>query len=513
MNSSKRVMFNSIVLYIKIIITMLISLVSVPMILHALGKSDYGLYNLVAGIIAMLAFLNSSMAITTQRYLSVAIGEKNLDKLNNIYNVALILHLGIGLIIVALFEICALFLFDGTLNIEPERIQAAKIIYQFIVVSTFFTIISVPYTAVMNAKENMLTFSIIAIIDSLLKLGLAFYLGRCPFDRLIVYGGGVALISFLSMFFYRIYVKVKYKEFKVNFMTYYSKESLIQMLGFTGWNTLGAVAMIGRNQGIAIIFNLFCGTIANAAYGIANQINGVLGYFSTTFQKALNPQLMQSEGMHNRTRLIRISMISSKYSVWVIALFAIPLIMEMPYVLKIWLKDVPEYTLRLSQLILVLSIVYQYSVGLMSSIQAVGRIRNYFIVMSVLILLNLPICYFLLKLGSPLYYCLIVFIVLEFISLIVRLLMANKLVGIKVVDFVKSVVFPTSLSMIISLVISLPCHLLMKESFFRLITVCLIYLIVYIVIAWFFVFDKEVKQSVLAVTNRFLHRTNNTKNY
>ncbi len=506
MNSSKRVMFNSIVLYIKIIITILISLVSVPMILHALGKSDYGLYNLVAGIIAMLAFLNASMSITTQRYISVAIGEGDNNRVNNIYNVALILHLAIGIIIVLLFEVCYLFLFNGFLNIEPDRIHAAKVIYQFIVVTTFFTITSVPYGSVMNAKENMLAFSIIAIIESLLRLGLAFYLGYCPFDRLIVYGAGMALISFMSRVFNQVYVRIKYKEFKIDYKKYYSKDTMMSMLGFAGWNTLGAVAMIGRNQGVAVIFNLFCGTVANAAYGIANQIIGVLSYFSSTFQKALNPQLMQSEGMHDRSRLIRISMISSKYSVWVVSLFAIPLIMEMPYILELWLKDVPEYTLRLSQLVLVMSIVYQHSVGLMSAIQAVGEVKNYFILMSVLILLNLPICYFILKFGMPLYYCIVVFIVIEFISLIVRLYMAHKLVGLDISEFIKKVVMPNTLCIITGAAIAIPLHYIMNESFLRLTLVSFAYLVGYLLVAWFKVFDNEIKHTVTSFVFKVVNR-------
>lgn len=484
---------------------MLISLVSVPMILNALGKSDYGLYNLIAGVISMLSFLNSSISITTQRYLSVAIGENNKDKLNVIYNVSLVLHLVVGLVIVLLFEICYMFLFDGFLNIEPERIHAAKVVYQFIVASTFFTIISVPFGAVMNAKENMLAFSIIAIIDSVLKLLLAFYLSRCPFDRLVVYGGCIALISFMNVLFNQIYVRIKYKEFNISLIKYFSKEYFFKMLGFSGWNTMGAVAMIGRNQGIAVIFNLFCGTVANAAYGIANQINGVLGYFSSTFQRALNPQLMQSEGMNNRTRLIRIALTSSKYSVWVIALFAIPLIIEMPYVLKLWLKDVPEYTLRLSQLVLVLAIVYQHSVGLMSSIQAVGKIRNYFITMSILILLNLPICYFILKNGFPLHYCIVVFIIIEFISLITRLFMAHKIVGIRIKDFVMKVFLPNILCIIAGGLVAMIFHFLMEESFLRVVFVSMSYLFVYLVIAWCFVFDIQIKRIVLSIKNRFIN--------
>lgn len=506
MNHTKRVIFNSAILYTKIIITMSISLVSIPMILNALGKSDYGLYNLIAGVISMLSFLNSSMSITTQRYLSVAIGENNKEKLNTIYNVSLVLHLVIGLIIILLFEICYLFIFNGFLNIEPERIHAAKVVYQFIVASTFFTIISVPFGAVINAKENMLVFSIIAIIDSILKLILAFYLSRCPFDRLIIYGGCIALISFLNILFNQVYVRTKYKEFNISLIKYFSKEYFFKMLGFSGWNTMGAVAMIGRNQGIAVIFNLFCGTVANAAYGIANQINGVLGYFSSTFQRALNPQLMQSEGMNDRSRLIRISLTSSKYSVWVVALFAVPLIIEMPYVLKLWLKDVPEYTLRLSQLVLVLAIVYQYSVGLMSSIQAVGRIRNYFIVMSTLILLNLPICYFILKIGMPLHYCIMVFIIIELISLMIRLYMARKIVGIKFGEFITKVIIPNTLCITSGSIISITIHFLMKESLLRLLIVSFGYLIVYVVIAWFFVFDIEIKRMLVSIVNKLFKK-------
>lgn len=497
MQTANKVLLNSIILYAKIIINMLISLVSVPLILRALGESDYGVYNLVAGVVSMLAFLNSSMSISTQRFLSVAIGENNVIRLNEIYNTSIVLHLVIGLIVVIGFEICGLFLFDGFLNIEPQRIEPAKIIYQFLVVSTFFTILSVPYGAILNAKENMLAFSVIGIIEALLKLLLAVYLGFCHFDRLIIYGLGMALLAISITLMNRIYVKHKYKEFSFHPTKILKKEIFMEMLGFAGWNTLGSVAMVGRNQGIAIILNLFYDTVVNAAYGIANQINGVLNYFSTTFQRALNPQLMQSEGMKDRTRLIRIALISSKLSVLVLLFFAMPLIIEMSYVLEIWLKDVPAYTLRLSQLILVLSIVFQYSRGLMSSIQAVGKIRNYFLIISFLILLNLPISYFLLKNGYPPYSCVVSFIVIELISFIVRLYMASRLTGLRIIDFIRQVVLPTVGVIVFSLIPALSIHVLLRESFWRLICVCLAYAIVFILSAWCFAFNGLQRQLVL----------------
>ena len=484
-NNANRVIFNTAVLYGQIVINMVISLVSVPLIMHALGASDYGLYNLIAGVIGMLSFLNASMTVSTQRFLSVSLGEKNQEKSNRIYNNSLVLHLGLGLILVVLFEACTLFLFDGFLKIEPDRIGTAKIIYQFLVLTTFLTIISVPYGAVMNAKEDMLIFSVIGITDAVLKLLLALYLSHCPVDRLIVYGAGMALISFFTLMFNRLYVRFKYSEFKKNMRKYSDKETLKEQIGFMGWNTFGSIAMIGRNQGVAIVMNQFFGTVLNAAYGVANQINGVLGHFAQTFTKAINPQLMQSEGKGDRQRLIRISLISSKFSVLVLALFMWPLIIEMPYVLKLWLTTPPEYTLRLSQMILLYSLVHMYSNGLMSSIQATGKIRNYQITMGLLLLTNVPVSYVLLKLGYPPYYATAGFVVIEIISLVVRMFMAQKLVGLEVSLFIKKVIVPTLITMAISIVVCLVPHYLMPSSFIRLVIVCAVYAIAYCALVWF----------------------------
>ncbi len=497
MNKAKRVFINTVILYMRIVISMAISLVSVPMLLRALGESDYGLFNLIAGVIAMLSFLNASMTVSTQRYMSVAIGEHNKEKLNSIFNASIILHIIIGLIIVILFELASLFLFNGLLNISTDRIQTAQIVYQLLVVSTFFTIITVPYNAVLNAKENMFAFSMVGIFDSLVKLILAYYLLTSMFDRLLIYGIGISVMSVVSTLMSRGCVKIIYREFVFNPRLYFNKDRFKEMAKFASWNTLGAVAMIGRNQGIAVIINLFFGTIANAAYGISNQINGVLGYFSSTFQKALNPQLMQSEGMNDRERLIRISYISSKYSVVVLSFFSVPLIIEMQYVLQIWLKSVPEHTLLLSQLVLVLSIIYQYSVGLMSAIQAVGRIRVYFIIMSILILLNLPISYVVLNLGFPLFSTIIIFIIIELFSFVTRLIMANKIVGILPLDFLRCVVCPTLLLIFISTIFSLIPHVFLLPSLNRLLLVCVIYALIFIFLAYFLILDDNYKKIII----------------
>ena len=315
MQTKKKIVFNTIILYLKIIVSMAISLVSIPLVLKALGASDYGLYNLVAGVITMLAFLNNSMTVSSQRYMSVAMGEQNEHKINIVYNTSFVLHLLLGAIVVIALEFIGVFALDS-LNIEPSRLSVAQIIYQFLVFSTFAKILSVPFDAIINAYEDMLAFSVIEIIDSILMLLFALSLPFAPIDKLIYYGGCVSLIGILTLFMKYGWCRNTYKNNHIKPFYYKYELKIKEMLGFTSWNLFGSIALMGRNQGVAIIINLFLGTIANAAYGIANQINGALSNFSSTFQRAINPQLMKSEGMNNRERLLRISFISSKFKLY-----------------------------------------------------------------------------------------------------------------------------------------------------------------------------------------------------
>lgn len=506
MQTSTRVIFNTIVLYIKVVTSLAIALVSVPLVLKALGASDYGLYNLVAGVVAMLSFLNNSMTVSSQRFMSVAMGERNERNINSIYNTSFLLHLGLGLVVVVVFEVLGLFAIDK-LNILPERISSAKIIYQFLVFSTFTKIVAVPFDALVNAKEDMLSFSVVELIDSVLMLAVAFSLAYIPGDKLIYYGLCVAATSMLVLLLKYSWCRYAYKECRINLKKNRGTFQIREMLGFTGWNLFGGLAMIGRNQGVAIIINLFLGTIANAAYGVANQINGALGHFSATFQKAINPQLMKSEGMNDRNRLLRISFISSKFSVLALAFFAVPIMIEMNEVLLLWLKDdVPPYTMRLAQLILLLSIVYQYSVGIMSAIQATGRIRNYTITMGSILLMNVPIAYIILKLGYPVYYTIMAFVVLEIISLCVRLIMANHLTGMRIKDYYKNVILPSFMIILIPTLFALIIHFTMDSSLIRLIIVTITYGLLFVTLMFRFAFEKNQREIIFLKIKQFINR-------
>ena len=493
-----KVVLNTIVLYVKIMVSMVIALVSVPLILKALGASDYGLYNLVAGIVTMLAFLNNSMTVSSQRYMSVAMGEGNNDNIDNIYNTSFILHLILAFIVFICLEIIGVPSISN-LNIESDRIWCAQLIFQFLVISTFSKIISVPFDAIMNAHEDMLAFSVIELTESGLMLTIAIVLQYIPIDKLAFYGFCIALIALFTLFMKYGWCKLKYRRYQISFRRKIDRTLLKDMSGFAGWNLFGGLALMGRNQGVAIVFNLFLGTLANAAYGVANHINGALSQFSSTFQRAINPQLMKSEGMRNRKRLFKIALITSKFSILALSLFAIPLIVLMDDVLLIWLNDnIPPYTSELAQCILVMSIVTQGSMGLMSAIQATGQIKNYQITMGCLILTNVPLAYILLKLDYPIYYVTIGFIIIEMISLIVRIFMAKHLMGLSIQLFFRNVIYPVVLVIIVSLIACLIPYYLANNIYLRLISVCVTYGITYLIMMWFFALEKEQRKTILS---------------
>lgn len=426
MNANNRIIKNTIILYAKIIINMVISLWTVPLVLRALGQSDYGLYNLVAGVVAMLSFLNGSMTVVVQRYMSVTMGSGDIRKLNNVYNAGLRIHLFLGIIIIILLEMCVPFLFNGVLNIDNGRYNAAIIIFQFMVFSTFFSIISVPFDSVLNAYENMLVFSIIAIVESVMKLLLAIYLFRVSFDRLIVYCFGIVVISIIGVIVRMLIVNHKYKELKISIKCVIPHKLYKEMLSYAGWNTFGSLAVIGKNQGVAIILNYFKGTIINASYGIANQLNGLLSSFTASIQKAVSPQLMKHEGACERDSMIEMSFTLVKMSTIIFALLAIPVVIEMEQLLLIWLHGViPPYSIIFCQLIIIMQLVFQLSSGVALSIDAVGKIKVYRIVLSAILFFNIPVAYLLLKVGCAPYSVLISMIVVEFICLLIRLYFAN----------------------------------------------------------------------------------------
>ena len=441
MKSSSKVILNTGILYGKMLITMGFSLYSTRLVLNALGASDYGIFDLIAGVIAMLSFLNAAMTTSTQRYLSFHQGTKDFEMQKKIFTNSWILHIAIGVIVVVLLLTLVPFLFGGFLNIPADNISTAKIVYYFMSVSVFFTIMSVPFTASLNAHENMLWIAVVNIIESVIKLAIASsLLWFIQSERLIVYGILMAVLSIITFSLYVGFCLKKYNE--CNVRNYQIDTLLIKELGgFAGWNLFGALCGLGRTQGLAVILNLFFGTVVNAAYGIANQVSGQLSFFSQTMLRAINPQIMKSEGMSDRQRMLRLSMMASKFGFFLMALVSIPCLFEMPAILKLWLKKVPENTAVFCSLVLVAVLMQQLTVGLMSALQATGKIKAYQSIVGGILLLNLPIAYYLLKKGFPAYSVLISFICIEFVACLFRLFLSKKNAGLSIKEYFSRVFF------------------------------------------------------------------------
>lgn len=496
MQPASRVARNTGFLYGKMFFTIIISLYSTRLVLSALGEVDYGIFNLVAGVIAMLSFLNSAMAISTQRFLSFFIGAGDKDKMKSIFRSSVLLHLAIGLVIVILLEIGGIILFHGILNIPADRISTAKLIFHFMIISTFFTINAVPYDAAINAHENMFFDAFAGIIEAGLKLGIAFWVLRTKVDNLILYGLLIASLTIFIRFLKSFYCIRKYEECQVSVKSHLDFHLLKEMFSFAGWNLYGSFCSVVRNQGLAVVLNLFFGVVVNAAYGIANQVNGQISSFSTNMIRALYPQIVKSEGSGDRERMLRLSTLASKLSFLLFAFFAIPLIMEMSFVLKIWLKTVPENTVIFCQLVLVLSMIQQLTAGLMAAITSAGRIKVYQLVMGSLLLLNLPLAIALIKLGLPPYSVFAGSILIELIALASRVWLTQKLVGLNMLYYLKAVIMNATLSALMVFVLSMLPRLFMDEGMLRSFVSVLISLVTIVLFSINFVFNSYENQKI-----------------
>lgn len=435
MRSANKVAINTGVLYARMLITMGISLYTTKVVLNALGSTDFGIFNLVAGVITMLSFLNSAMTTSTQRFLSFFQGKRDIAMQKKVFTNSLILHLGIGLIIVVGLEIVGFFLFNGFLSIPMIRLDAAKTIYQFMSITVFFTIIAVPFNGSLTAHENMLWIAIVNVVETLLKLAIAIVLLRVNSDKLVLYGILTSAISLISLILYAGYCLKKYDECTLRNITQVDRELITKLTSFAGWNLFGSLCGLGRSQGLAIMLNLFFGTIVNAAYGIANQVSAQLNFLSATMLRAINPQIMKSEGAGDRQRMLKLSMIASKLGYFLLAIVAIPCIFEMDTILKIWLKNVPEYTVSFCQLVLLGALINQLTIGLQSAIQATGRIKLYQSVVGTIIFFNIPIAYFLLKWHYPAQAVLISYCTIELIACAFRMYFLKTQVGLSIREY------------------------------------------------------------------------------
>lgn len=473
MNTANRIIKNTGFLYTKMFITVFISLYTTRIILNSLGASDFGIFNIVGGAIGMLGFLNSTMANATQRFMSYAEGEGNLESKRKIFNVSFILHVIIAIITVLLLLASMYPLFNGILNITPDRIIAAKFVYVCLVISTVLTIINVPYDAVMNAHENMLYYSIIGIFESLLKLLVAFACVYTTHDKLLVYGTLMALIPLLTLTIMKLYCHRNYQECFFSFKKYWDIKLVKQIATFSVWNFLTAITSLFSAQGIGLVLNHFYGTVLNAAQGIANQLNGQMSAFSTNMMKALNPVIVKNAGAKDLDGMNVVTIAGCKYSTYLTMLFAVPFIIEVSFILKIWLEEVPEWTTLFCILQVIQTIICQTANSASTAVYAQGDIKGYAIYKSMMNALPVLLAYISLQLGGAPYWIYIPMIIVWAVGgNIVIIAYSKAKCGLLIKDYWKGVILPVIGTFLLMYFIGIIPSLFSCESFIRLIITC-----------------------------------------
>ena len=473
MSTTSRVVKNTGFLYVKMGVTIFVSLYTLRILLASLGAADYGIFTIVGGAIAMLGFLNSTMANATQRFMSYAEGEGDLVKKKKIFNVSIILHVLIALLTCVLLLLVFYPLFNGILNIQADRVYAAKVVYFCLIFSTLLTIVNAPYDAVMNAHENMLYYSIIGIFESLLKLLIAFYCVYTSDDKLIVYGLLMAMVPVITLTIMKVYCHKHYEECVIAPRRYWDYVLIRRIATFSGWNFLTAVSSLLTFQGLGVVLNHFYGTVLNAAHGIALQVNSQLSQFSVNMMKALNPVIVKSAGAGNYEMMNRVTIAGCKFSTYIMLFFAIPLIVEMPYVLKIWLVDVPEWTILFCILQIVVGIICQMANSAATAVYAQGNIKWYAIYKSIMNILPVILTYVSFALGGAPYWLYVPMVIIWGIGgdlVIVRY--AQKQCGLPVMEFVKGVLTPVVGVSVVMLLMGALMTCLIEESFFRLLSSC-----------------------------------------
>ena len=451
---NKRIARNSMFLYIRTLMILLVELYASRLILIALGVEDYGIYNVVGGIVLMFRILGGAMTTASQRFIIFALGERNEQKLWRVFSTSVSLHLLIGVGIVILLEGAGGWFLNTQLNIPENRIYAAHWVLQCSIITFFFSVISVPYTSLIIAHEHMNAFAYIGILEAVLKIIAVFVLQFCGFDKLIFYAILMLGISILLRIVYSAYSHKCFPEAK-NLKLIIDNDLYKQMLSFVGWNMWGNGSLILRNQGIDILLNVFFGVTVNAAKGISNQVQSGISQFITNFQTALVPQLTTAIAQKDHQRMQELLFKGSKFSFFLMAIIAVPILIMVDFILNIWLTKVPPYTGVFVQWIVIYLLWDTLSRCLINSILANGVIRNYQVTVGFLKLLVLPICWGILMLGGSPVTGVIVNVMMEILCLWVRLYYARKYLNINIWNYLYNVVLKCWLIFIMAIILPL----------------------------------------------------------
>ena len=507
-DNNKRIAKNTLLLYFRMLFMMVVALYTSRVILNALGVEDFGIYNVVGGVVAMFTVISGSLSAAISRFITYELGKGDQSKLNKIFSASVTIQLLLSLIIVVLIESVGVWFLNAKMTIPADRVTAANWVLQFSIITFVINLISVPYNAAIIAHERMSAFAYISILEAIGKLAIAFFIMWSPIDKLIYYAILMCTVAVIVRLTYGHYCKKHFTECTYHF--HWDKDILKQMFGFAGWNFIGASSVVFRDQGGNIILNIFFGPTVNAARGIANQVNTAITGFVQNFMTALNPQITKSYASGDGEYMMTLIFQGARLSFYMLLLLSLPVLINTHYILVIWLKIVPEHAVLFVRLILIFAMCESISNPLITAMLATGKIRNYQIVVGGLQLLNLPLSYICLKTGFVPESILVVAIIISLACLFARLYMLRGMIGLSSILYMKNVFLNVLAVALLSTIIPYMLFCYMKETFFSFIIITLIAVLCTLVVEFYIGCNQKerffVLNKVRNIKNKFIAR-------
>lgn len=493
-SDNKRIAKNTLLLYFRMLFMMLVYLYISRVLLQTLGVEDFGIYNVVGGFVAMFAMVSGAMTIATQRFLSFAIGNGS-GKFKDVFSTAFLIHLCLGVLLIILGETVGIWFVKTQMNLPSERYTAALWVFQFSLFTFFVNLISVPYNAAIVANEKMSAFAYISIVEAVFKLLIVYLLMISKFDKLILYAVLMAVTSVLIRIVYGMYCSKNIRDCKVSW--HIDSALLKQMFSFVSWNMIGSLAGVMKDQGINVVLNVFFGAAINAARGIAMQVNTALNQFVVNFQMAMNPQIVKLYAAEEKEKMFELVFKGSRVSFLLLLILSLPIMIETPFVLSLWLVNVPDYSVIFLRIIIAISLIDSLSNSLITSMHASGKVRDYQIVVGGISLLTLPFAYCLLKFGLEPYFALFAALIISVFCHIARLLLLSKSIGFPALLFLKKVSLRVLMLTLIAYVVPFALYSSLEDNLYSSIFLIVISFLSGVITSYFVGLDKNERKMVL----------------
>lgn len=493
--NNKRIAKNTIMLYLRMFLTMVVGLYTSRVVLQTLGVEDYGIYGVVGGIVAMMGFLNASMSGATSRFLTFELGRKDTERLFKTFSTALVVHIIIAIVVFVFAETIGLWFLCNKLVIPESRIAAAHWVYQLSILSAMFSITQVPYNSCIIAHENFDVYAYVEILNVTLKLLIVYLLLIGNYDKLILYAILTFVVTLLIMFIYRFYCIRKYKECRFKWI--WDKEFLMPMISFSGWDLYGNFCYTARQQGAGFVLNFFYGVTINAACGIASTVQGVMLNFSTNVITAIKPQIIKKYASRCYDEMNSLIITGTKMTTALLLIVTAPLYSKIDYALKLWLSVVPIGTVFMSKMLLILNIITSVNLVAIIGIHASGKMKLAGGLNGTLLLSCIPLMYVLLKFGYGYDACYVLFVLIGFVYFgLVIYVLKKQVKEFSMSKYFVSAIIPVSLTSILSFAVTYLLSLLFVDTFIQFLAYILVSLICVLLIAYIMLLNRQERNSV-----------------